>query len=291
MGSGGACCIIFLLFFVEGNALGSEVSSLNHSMPRKSGTDALVPPGSRDIQNEVNSLEKRRKLVVISHDSTSTTTTPFISPSATPIAMPKTSGGQKWCIASPSASQKALQVALDYACGYGGADCSAIQQGGSCYNPNTVQDHASYAFNKYYQKNPVDDSCNFGGAAVLTTDNPSSISCIYPSESSAATVAASPPVPTSPTIPTATMGTPTILPPTIPTPLTPTLPTPTTPTGLTPATPTSFSFPSLNNTNPSGTGSTNFGSGSPLSGATVATQVPTSLALFSCLICMYKLLG
>ncbi|KAG5122133.1 hypothetical protein JHK84_040473 [Glycine max] len=32
---------------------------------------------------------------------------------------------------SPAASQTTLQVALDYACGFGGADCSAIQPGGS----------------------------------------------------------------------------------------------------------------------------------------------------------------
>jgi hypothetical protein len=66
-----------------------------------------------------------------------------------------------------------LQVAIDYACGYGGTDCSALQPGGSCYNPNTIRDHASYAFNSYYQKNPVPTSCVFGGTAQLTTTDPS----------------------------------------------------------------------------------------------------------------------
>jgi hypothetical protein len=67
-------------------------------------------------------------------------------------------------------------VALDYACGQGGADCSAIQQGGSCFSPDTVRDHASYAFNSYYQKNPVQTSCDFGGTAALTTADPSKLS-------------------------------------------------------------------------------------------------------------------
>ena len=82
-------------------------------------------------------------------------------------------GGGTWCVASPSASTSALQVALDYACGYSGVDCSAIQTGGSCFSPDTIHDHASFAFNSYYQKNPLPTSCDFGGTATITTTDPS----------------------------------------------------------------------------------------------------------------------
>ena len=104
-------------------------------------------------------------------------TLPITTPTM-PNNSPVSSSGASWCTASPTSSQRALQVGLDYACGYGGTDCSAIQPGGSCYFPNSVRDHASYAFNKYYQKNPVPNSCNFGGAAVITSTNPSRASTV-----------------------------------------------------------------------------------------------------------------
>ncbi|XVF14490.1 hypothetical protein REPUB_Repub09cG0064600 [Reevesia pubescens] len=96
----------------------------------------------------------------------------------TNMTTPVSSGGS-WCVASQSASHTALQVALDYACGYGGADCAAIQLGGGCYNPNTVHAHASYAFNSYFQKNPVPSSCNFGGTAVTTSIDPSKFNVLH----------------------------------------------------------------------------------------------------------------
>lgn len=115
-------------------------------------------------------------------------TTPIVNPTGPPpptttgpptTTAPTTSGGS-WCTANPTASETALQVALDYACGYGGADCSAIQPNGACYDPNTLRDHASYAFNDYYQKNPVPTSCVFGGTAQLSYTDQSKILNHYP---------------------------------------------------------------------------------------------------------------
>ncbi|KAK8642017.1 hypothetical protein V6N13_011380 [Hibiscus sabdariffa] len=116
-------------------------------------------------------------------------TTPVTTPTApvttptTQTPTPTTSAGGSWCIANQGASPTALQVALDYACGYGGADCSAIQPGGSCYEPNTIQDHASFAFNDYYQKHPAPTSCVFGGTAQLTNTDPSKGNCHYAASS------------------------------------------------------------------------------------------------------------
>ncbi|KAJ4976514.1 hypothetical protein NE237_001620 [Protea cynaroides] len=110
------------------------------------------------------------------------------SPSTTPMTGIPASAGGSWCVSSQSASETALQVALDYACGYGGADCSAIQPSGPCYNPDSIRDHASYAFNNYYQKNPVPTSCNFGGSAVTTNIDPSNGSCTFQSTSTSASI-------------------------------------------------------------------------------------------------------
>ncbi|EEF50025.1 hydrolase, hydrolyzing O-glycosyl compounds, putative [Ricinus communis] len=142
---------------------------------------------------------------------------PVTTPATNPVTPPATTNapaipGQSWCVAKTGVSEIALQAALDYACGMGGADCSQIQQGGSCYNPNTLQNHASFAFNSYYQKNPAATSCDFGGTASIVSSNPSTGSCVFPSSSlsspSSTTTLPTPPSPTTnPAITPSTPGT------------------------------------------------------------------------------------
>ncbi|ONM40009.1 hypothetical protein ZEAMMB73_Zm00001d044133 [Zea mays] len=182
-------------------------------------------------------------------------------------------GGGTWCVASQSASPTALQVALDYACGYG-ADCSAIQQGGSCFNPDTVHDHASYAFNSYYQKNPAPTSCDFGGTATITNTDPSSGSCQYPSSSGGGGAQNMVPPPS----PTTTM------PPTVPSTV-PMTPTPTAPDTGTPVyglSPPDYS----GSTSPPGYGSTSPPDYNDVSAAAARVRQQGGAALALTLLCV-----
>lgn len=102
---------------------------------------------------------------------------------AAPAAAPASSSaaGQTWCVASQHAEEGKLQAALDYACGLGKAKCDQIQEGATCFQPNTVLAHASYAFNSYYQLNKrAAGTCDFGGAGYVVTQAPRYGSCEYP---------------------------------------------------------------------------------------------------------------
>ncbi|EXC27249.1 Glucan endo-1,3-beta-glucosidase 13 [Morus notabilis] len=87
--------------------------------------------------------------------------------------------GNTWCVANGEMGKVKLQAALDYACGEGGADCRGIQPGATCYDPNTIEAHASFAFNSYYQKKARQmGSCYFGGTAYVVTQPPSAYSIL-----------------------------------------------------------------------------------------------------------------
>nr|GEY24492.1 glucan endo-1,3-beta-glucosidase 1 [Tanacetum cinerariifolium] len=77
---------------------------------------------------------------------------------------------QTYCVVMDGVDGKTLQTTLDWACGPGRANCSEIQLGENCYQPNNVKNHASYAFDSYYEKQGRSArSCDFKGVAMITT--------------------------------------------------------------------------------------------------------------------------
>ncbi|KAK8943310.1 Glucan endo-1,3-beta-glucosidase 1 [Platanthera guangdongensis] len=167
---------ISTIFAIAGSlAKEPEDSSDNSSNPRK----RLLSPKS-----ELKPLDSMPQFDVVTPIPTIPASNPVNptagrTPSYDPYTTPtmetpsSSSSGSSWCIAAPSAAQASLQAALDYACGHGGTDCSQIKPGGSCFVPDTVRDHASYAFNIYYEKTPIPGSCDFGGNAIITNIDPS----------------------------------------------------------------------------------------------------------------------
>ncbi|OEL35478.1 plasmodesmata callose-binding protein 3 [Dichanthelium oligosanthes] len=102
------------------------------------------------------------------------------------LLLSSTLAASQWCVCRQDAPQAALQKTIDYACG-AGADCNSIHETGPCYNPNNVPAHCSWAANSYYQNNKAKGAtCDFTGTATLTTSDPSSSGCSYPTGASAA---------------------------------------------------------------------------------------------------------
>lgn len=120
-------------------------------------------------------------------DLTATNTS---SPAPAPQAVNSTTGTTgttgTWCVAKPGASNNSLSDGINWACGQGNADCGPIQSGQACYQPDTFENHASYAYNSYYQKSgDTAAACNFNGTAMITTTDPSYGSCKFSTDGTA----------------------------------------------------------------------------------------------------------
>lgn len=101
--------------------------------------------------------------------------TPVSSPPKAPVnPSPKPQNGA-WCVPKAGVSDAQLQANIDYACGHG-VDCSPIQPGGSCFEPNTIASHAAYAMNQLYQTSGRNSwNCDFSNTATLSSKNPSEL--------------------------------------------------------------------------------------------------------------------
>ncbi|XP_057965729.1 glucan endo-1,3-beta-D-glucosidase isoform X2 [Malania oleifera] len=118
---------------------------------------------------------------LIKSSQTPTNPTPVNpSPNPTPVNPAPKPATMGWCVPKAGTSDAQLQANLDYACGQG-INCSPIQPGGACFEPNTVASHAAYAMNLFYQTSGKNSwNCDFSQSAALTSTNPSYNACIYP---------------------------------------------------------------------------------------------------------------
>ncbi|KAG8387253.1 hypothetical protein BUALT_Bualt02G0002200 [Buddleja alternifolia] len=90
--------------------------------------------------------------------------------------------GRLWCVAAEGSNTTALGEAVSYACGQGNRTCDPIRPGGKCYKPNSLVQHAGYAFSSYWaQMRVAGATCSFNGLAIMTSKDPSHGSCKYPS--------------------------------------------------------------------------------------------------------------
>ncbi|KAI4295405.1 hypothetical protein L6164_035454 [Bauhinia variegata] len=86
---------------------------------------------------------------------------------------------QSWCVAKPSTGDGELVANIRYACNEL-QDCSMISQGGSCYEPHTLMNHASVVMNQYYAvKGRYKWNCNFTYTGLVALENPSYSNCKY----------------------------------------------------------------------------------------------------------------
>lgn len=155
----------------------------NTGTPSKPGEELDVYLFSLFNENRKPGIESERNWGLFYPDGTSVYNLDFTGKGVTEMGSGgngTNSTGTSWCIASSNATEADLENALNWACGQGNVDCTAIQPSQPCYEPDTLVSHASYAFNGYYQQNGATDvACSFGGAGVKVTEDPSYDKCLY----------------------------------------------------------------------------------------------------------------
>lgn len=76
-----------------------------------------------------------------------------------------------WCVAKPGTDEATLQANINYVCGR--VDCKDIQEGGPCFTPNTLLNHASYAMNLFYNTLGKAQDCDFNNSGLIVVTDPS----------------------------------------------------------------------------------------------------------------------
>lgn len=98
----------------------------------------------------------------------------------TPVVGPPAQN-KKFCMPKVEATDAQLQANINYVCSQG-IDCTPIQAGGPCFNPNTIRSHAAFAMNSYYQKEGRNNfNCDFAGTGVIASSDPSYGTCKFES--------------------------------------------------------------------------------------------------------------
>ncbi|PWA38002.1 X8 domain-containing protein [Artemisia annua] len=82
--------------------------------------------------------------------------------------------GKTWCVAQVGASKDRLNQFINDVCLH--LACEPIMPGGSCFEPDNIYNHGSYAINLNYR---ATGECDTSFATPATTD-PSFLRCHYP---------------------------------------------------------------------------------------------------------------
>uniref|UniRef100_A0A1J3JFC2 glucan endo-1,3-beta-D-glucosidase n=1 Tax=Noccaea caerulescens TaxID=107243 RepID=A0A1J3JFC2_NOCCA len=156
----------------------------NQGTPAKPGESMNVYIFSLFNENKKSGLDSERNWGLFYPDQTSVYQLDFTGKNSglrsNSSGANSSSSSSSWCIASAKASERDLKGALDWACGPGNVDCTAIQPSQPCFQPDTLVSHASFVFNSYFQQNRATDvACSFGGAGVRVNKDPSYDKCIY----------------------------------------------------------------------------------------------------------------